>query len=114
MNETDAPESRGYTLGRDARVVVHRSRRGYSVALVHSEGPFSHEQAKALAAKVRREGSGHLTKAEAAEMLGLSEKGVDYLRGAGHLVTVSAPDSRVRVLIDADSVREYKEKRDGR
>jgi hypothetical protein len=96
--------NRGYVLGPEARVVVLRRHDGYGVAVVHSEGPFTHEQAEAMAAALRRQGSGKLTKAEAAQILGITEKGVDYLRAQG--VLKYERQSNKRVLIDSDSVHE--------
>lgn len=101
--------NRGYVLGPEARVVVLRRRDGYAVAVVHAEGPFTHDQAEAMAAALRRQGSGKVTKAEAAQILGITEKGVDYLRSQGLLT--SEQQSNKRVLIDADSVRDYQASR---
>lgn len=102
---------RGYVIGPEARVVVLRRHSGYAVAVVHSEGPFSHEQAEAMAAALRRKGSGKLTKAETARVLGITEKGVDYLRREG--ILVSERQDNKRVLIDADSVYAELERRNG-
>jgi hypothetical protein len=114
MSETQSPATRrGYRLGPQARVVVLRRPEGYAVAVVHSEGPFSREDAEAMAAALRRTASGQLTKAEAASILGITPKGVDYLRRIGHIKTIATPGKKSRVLIDADSVRKYQEIRDG-
>lgn len=104
--------ARGYVLGPESRVVVLRRHDGYAVAVVHSEGPFGHAEAEAMASALRRQGSGKITKAEAAKYLGISQKGVDYLRREGHIR--SEVQENKRVLIDADSVFEYLETRDGK
>lgn len=108
---SDMSESRGYVIGPEARVVLVRRHEGYAVAVVHNEGPFSHDQAEQMASALRRQVSGKLTKADAASLLGISQKGVDYLRSQG-LIDSEQQDNG-RVLIDADSVRTYMDKRDG-
>jgi len=113
MSETTDPPTgyRGYVIGPHARVVVVRRHEGYAVAVVHSEGPLSHDDAQDMAAALRRQGSGQLTKSEAASILGITEKGVDYLRREGHIISVNQANNRV--LIDAQSVRDYQGRRDG-
>jgi hypothetical protein len=113
MSETmDQPTGHaGYVIGPHARVVVVRRHEGYAVAVVLSEGPFDHDEAEDMAAALRRRVSGHLTKSETARILGITEKGVDYLRRRGHILSVTQDNNRV--LIDADSVRAYQDQRDG-
>lgn len=108
---TGAPQGLGYVLGPASRVVVLRRHEGYAVAVVHSEGPFDHDEAEAMASALRRQGSGQLTKAETARILGISEKGVDYLRRRKRIRSVRQDNQRV--LIDAASVRDYQDQRDG-
>lgn len=95
-------EKPGYVIGPESRVVALRSRLGYHVAVVIEEGPFSHDEAEERAAELRRRNSGRLTKAEAAARLGITEKGVDYLRRENRLTSVSQDNKRV--LICATSV----------
>ncbi len=112
MSETRTPTRyRGYVIGPSARVVVVRRHDGYAVAVVHSEGPFSHDEAEAMASSLRRQCSGQLTKDETARILGITHKGVDYLRRNGHIRSTTQDNNRV--LIDSDSVMEYQESRNG-
>lgn len=109
--EHPTPEGRGYVIGPEARVVVVRRHDGYAVAVVAHEGPFGHDEAETLASGMRRAGSGLLTKSEAARILGIGTKGVDYLRRQGHIRSTRQHNNRV--LVDADSVHDYQARRDG-
>lgn len=104
-------ETPGYHLGPEARVAVLRRHDGYAVAVVVDEGPYTHEQAEAAASELRRRHAKKFTKSEAAKMLGIGIKGVDYLRAVGALSSERG-DNR-RVLIHADSVYAEMERRNG-
>jgi hypothetical protein len=98
-------EASGYSLGPEARVIVHRRNKGkYSVAVVLREGPFTLDAARELADTFREICGGWATKARVAEMLGCSQKQVDHLREAGDLSWER--DDTDRVMIDLASVRE--------
>lgn len=98
-------EASGYSLGPEARVIVHRRNKGrYAVAVVLREGPFDLEGARAVADEVREACGGWATKARVAEMLGCSQKQVDHLREAGDLSWER--DDTDRVMIDLASVKE--------
>lgn len=88
MTNEGATTPPGYTLGRDARVVLHRhgARRTYAVAVVLDEGPYASlaDASAALEALQERHG-GWVPKHVAAQRLGLSIRQVDYLRQAGRL-----------------------------
>lgn len=103
-DETTGPA--GYQLGRDARVVLHRhgARGSYAVAVVVDEGPFHLTDARMRAALIRETHGGWVSKADAAERLGVSERQVDYLRENGRLRSTS--DETHHVLIAVDSLNE--------
>lgn len=103
-------DKRGFEIGPHARVTVLRRHGGYAVAVVLDEGPFSHEQAEAKAAELRRHASGKLTKCEAAELLGITSKGVDYLRSQGILESVREGK---RVVVTSESVHAELARRNG-
>lgn len=104
-------ENRGFVLGPEARVCLVRRHDGYAVAVVLHEGPFDHETAERVAASERRHRTQKVTKREAAQLLGISTKGVDYLRSQGVLTSESQDNGRV--LIDASSVHAEHERRHG-
>ena len=111
-DETTGPA--GYCLGPDARVVLHRhgARGSYAVAVVLDEGPYSVLEARRAAARIREDRGGWVSKADAAERLGVSERQVDYLRENGRLV--SSSDETHHVLIAADSLdAEIRRREDG-
>ena len=85
------------------RVVLHRhgGLGSYAVAVVADEGPYSKEEAEAVADTLR-ESSGWVTKARAAERLGLSTQMVDNLRRAGLLSSVK--DAAGHVMITRESI----------
>lgn len=95
-----------------ARVVLHRhgARRAYAVAVVLDEGPYSLKEA-AQRAEALRESQGWVSKATAAERLGLSERQVDYLRESGRLASVSTETNHV--LVGLDSLNAEIERRSG-
>lgn len=100
----DETGSRGYVLGAESRVVLHRhgARGSYAIAVVVDEGPFSAADARRRAAHIREDRGGWVSKADAAARLGVSERQVDYLREQGRLLATS--DETHHVLIDADSL----------
>lgn len=99
-------ETKGYHLGPEARVVAHRRGRGqYAVAVVLDEGPFTKDDALRELDRYRETVGGWVSKARAAEMLGVSQKQVDHLRETGELTW--ARDCTDRVMIDLASVNEY-------
>lgn len=104
MTNDESETGRGYAVGPEARVVLHRNgaRGSYAVAVVVDEGPYSARQARGAAARIREDSAGWVSKADAAERLGVSERQVDYLRGQGRLVSTS--DETHHVLIDRDSL----------
>lgn len=110
-DSSEAPS--GYRLGREARVVLHRhgARRAYAVAVVLDEGPFTLRQASDVANAVREKLGGWVTKAEAAERLGVTERQVDYLRESGHLAY--SHDETKHVLIDVKSLEAEIDRRCG-
>lgn len=94
----------GYRLGADARVVLHRSRGRYAVAVVADEGPYSRAEAEGVADALREAHGGWVTKAAAAHRLGLSTQMVDVLRRNGTLV--SRTDAAGHALICVKSLAE--------
>lgn len=102
-------EARGFVVGPEARVCLVRRHDGYAVAVVLHEGPFDHETAQKVASSERRRRSHKLTKREAAQLLGISPKGVDYLRSQGTLTGEKQDNGHV--LLDADSVHAEYERR---
>lgn len=104
-HDTMGPEDggRGYLLGAESRVVLHRhaSRGTYAVAVVLDEGPYSLPDARRAMASVL-EGAGWVTHDAAAERLGLSRRQVSYLRNSGRLVSVT--DETGHVLISSASL----------
>lgn len=104
-------ETNGYHLGPGARVVAHRRIKGrYAVAVVLDEGPFTKDDALAKVDEYRERVGGWVSKARAAEMLGISQKQVDKLRIDGDLTWER--DCTDRVMIDVNSVKEFKALRD--
>lgn len=95
-----------------ARVVLHRhgARRAYAVAVVLDEGPYSLAEASARA-EALRESQGWVSKASAAERLGVTERQVDYLREAGRLESISTETKHV--LVSLDSLNAEIERRSG-
>lgn len=106
MSET--PE---FEIGPESRVAVLRHRGGYAVAVVVLEGPFSHDEATRHASELRRRNSGRVTKAEAAALLGITRKGVDYLRSEGLLSWERQENGQV--LITKESIDAELAKRNG-
>lgn len=102
-------DERGFVVGPEARVCLVRRHGGYAVAVVVDEGPFEHDAAELAASELRRRVSGKVTKREAAQILGISTKGVDYLRAQG--VLPSDSEGNGRVLLDANSVHTLAEAR---
>jgi hypothetical protein len=103
-------EKRGFVLGPEARVAALRRHDGYAVVVVLDEGPFSHDEACAKVRELsRHQTKGYSTKAEAAGRLGLSQKGVDYLRSQGRLEWTTGHNGRV--LISDSSISEYQKQR---
>lgn len=96
----------------EGRVVLHRhgARRAYAVAVVVDEGPYSLTEASARAEVLRQE-QGWVSKASAAERLGISERQVDYLRESGRLLSVSTETKHV--LISVESLAAEIERRSG-
>lgn len=94
----------GYRAGPGARVVLHRNaaRGSYAVAVVLDEGPYSAAQARKVADRMREQHAGWVSKAEAAERLGITERMVDFLRESGRLE--STKDEMRRVLISRSSL----------
>lgn len=101
-DETTGPA--GYFLGPESRVVLHRhgARGSYAVAVVVDEGPYSAREARKAAARIREDRGGWVSKADAAERLGVSERQVDYLREQGRLMSTS--DETHHVLIARESL----------
>lgn len=97
-------ETRGYVLGPESRVVLHRNaaRGSYAVAVVIDEGPYRLTDARNAAARIREDCAGWVSKADAAERLGVSERQVDYLREQGRLS--STHDETSHVLISSESL----------
>lgn len=115
-DETRGPDDggRGYVLGPESRVVLHRhgARGSYAVAVVIDEGPYLLTDARIAAAKIRESLGGWVSKADAADRLGVSERQVDYLREQGRLTSIS--DETHHVLIAADSLdAEIRRREDG-
>lgn len=105
-------DDKGYHLGPEARVVLHRhgARRAYAVAVVVDEGPYASVRDAAAAAELIRERhSGWVSKATAAQRLGITERMVDYLRSSGQLVYEH--DGTGHVLIDVKSLNAEIERR---
>lgn len=103
-------EAHGMRLGPEgARVAVLRRRGGYAVVAVIDEGPFSHDEAHQRAEALNRR-PGLLTKAEAADLLGVSVKGIDFLVGECKLIKIR--DGR-RAFITQESVDAELERRNG-
>jgi hypothetical protein len=98
---------RGYRIGPQARVVIHRNgaRRNYAVAVVVDEGPYA-SAADALAALegLREAHSGWVSKAVAAQRLGISRRQVNYLQSVGVLDTMN--DETGHLLVSVDSLNE--------
>lgn len=94
------------------RVVLHRhgARRAYAVAVVLDEGPYSLHDA-AQRAEALREEQGWVSKATAAQRLGLSERQVDYLRESGALLSASTETNHV--LVSVESLNAEIERRSG-
>lgn len=87
----DMSEREPYTVSEDAPVVVHRHgerSRLRAIAVIVDSGDYAteHEFERALSWWRRRIG-GWVTKAEAADRLGVSTKRVDQLRKEGRLVS---------------------------
>jgi hypothetical protein len=90
MTNDETTRPAGYRLGRESRVVLHRNgaRGSYAVAVVLDEGPYSAPEARRAAARIRETHAGWVSKADAAERLGVSKRQVDYLREQGRLVAI--------------------------
>lgn len=104
MNETGSDSTRP-----QGRVALLRRHGGYAICVVVDEGPFSHAEATTRAALLRPEPADSVSKREAARILGISQKGVDYLRVQGLLT--SEKDDRGRVRIHKASVDAELERR---
>ena len=101
-----------FAVPRDAPVVVHRHgdrARRRSIAVIVDEGPWAtDEDFEAALAKWRRRVGGWVTKADAAEQLGVSVQRVDQLRTLGRL------ESRLIggvVAVDLGSLQDELERR---
>lgn len=108
---TTMSEKRGFVLGPEARVCLVRRHAGYAVAVVLDEGPFDRDTAERVAASHRRLSSGTATKREVAKILGITTKGVEYLRSQGVLSSVSEENGRA--LFDLDEVHAERARRNG-
>ena len=84
------------------RVVLHRhgARRAYAIAVVVDEGPYTLQEAHTAAAQLLRE-MGWVSKADAAEALGVTERQVDYLREAGRLKSVNTETNHVLISLES-------------
>lgn len=114
MTNDETTRPAGYSLGPDARVVLHRNgaRSTYAVAVVLDEGPYSLLGARLAASRLREIHGGWVSKADAADRLGVSERQVDYLREQGRLESTS--DETHHVLIAVDSLNaEIRRREDG-
>lgn len=107
MNETP-----GFVLGPESRVATLRRHDGYAVVVVLDEGPFSYSEAQARVRSLSsHQTAGYLTKAEAARKLGITQKGVDFLRREGKLESTTGHNGRV--LIPESSVCAELDRRNG-
>jgi hypothetical protein len=104
MTNDETTRPAGYTLGPEARVVLHRhgARGSYAVAVVADEGPYSAREARRAAARIRETHAGWVSKTDAAERLGVSRRQVDYLRGQGRLDAMN--DETGHALISSASL----------
>lgn len=75
----------GFEIEPGARVTLVRRHRGYALAVVLDEGPFGHEEAQERLRQAQLVISGLVSRAEAANKLGLSVQQVDNLRREGKL-----------------------------
>lgn len=94
------------------RVVLHRhgARRAYAIAVVVDEGPYTLTEASEAATRLL-ESMGWVPKANAAAVLGLSERQVDYLRESGRLESTKTETRHV--LISVESLKTELERRAG-
>ena len=104
-------DDQGYRVGSDARLVLHRSGRDhrYSVAVVLDEGPYTLEQAALRLDEIREQVGGYVTRAVAAQRLGLTERMIDVMRTAG-VLDWKADDTK-RVMISVDSLKKELQRR---
>jgi len=95
----------GYSLGPDARVVLHRHGQWgegqYSVAVVAAEGPFDRETAQRVADRLREHGGGWVTRAMAAQRLGVTLTRVDQLRVMGRLDSEQDSSGHARISLES-------------
>jgi hypothetical protein len=105
MHMTDNHQGAGYSLGPEARVVLHRhgawGSGQYSVAVIAEEGPFDRATAERVADGLRAHGGGWVTRATAAQRLGLTEARVDQLRVEGRLDSTQDSSNRARISLDS-------------
>lgn len=107
MSETGSDSTRP-----QGRVALLRRHGGYAICVVVDEGPYPHDEAVRRAAKLSpsepRPG-GTVTKREAADILGITVKGVEYLRAQGLLTQVGR--HKGKVLLALSSVNEHLDRR---
>jgi hypothetical protein len=104
MHMTDN-RGEGYSFGPDARVVLHRhgawGSGQYSVAVIADEGPYDRATAERVADGLREAVGGWVSRATAAQRLGLTETRVDQLRAEGRLDSTQDSSNRARITLDS-------------